>query len=474
MKKEVKRKTFIPKPKSIHNRLPINDQKKRCDKLLQPYYSLIEPGRSDRFKNQSKNNKPQTSPGLSFARSLSHHERYKVAILSWEGLPWTQGGVESILIFEMATALVKNGHEVHVFTRGRKGNPYHRIMNGIHYHCIHIDPDIRMIKGISRFAQQVNQRIKRIESKKSPFDVIHCYNWHHAKIIANIQNGIKRRIVFSPGINGASQKEKKNSELLACRESWETQLIRSSDHIVCFETKGCMHIQKHFSLPPGKVSVIPRDFHWEDFQWVKDPGEIKRKYQIGPVDPLVLFVGELNHDYGPDILVKAIPGLIENYPQIRFLLVGEGELMWPIRIKAHYLLFEHVVRLVGHKEDQDLQELFQAADMVVIPNRTTNSPYQVFAAWSAQKPVIATPAGSCNLIRHLKNGILVYDNSHSIEWGIERILIDWDKGHLIAQDGWREIEQNYTWDAVTQKLGHIYHFEHPDTQKKGEKDRVFK
>jgi glycosyltransferase involved in cell wall biosynthesis len=218
-------------------------------------------------------------------------------------------------------------------------------------------------------------------------------------------------------------------------------------------------------LPAEKISVIPRDFHWEDFQWVNDPGEIKRKYQIGPVDPLVLFVGKLSHDYGTDILAEAIPDLIENHPQLRFLLVGEGELMWPIRIKAHYLLYEHAVRLVGHKEGRDLNELFQAADMVVIPNRKILSPYQVFAAWSAKKPVIATVAGSCNLIRHLENGILVYDNPNSIGWGIERILFDWDRGYEIARNGLREVEQNYTWDAMSQKLAHIYQFDHHGTQK---------
>jgi glycosyltransferase involved in cell wall biosynthesis len=171
---------------------------------------------------------------------------------------------------------------------------------------------------------------------------------------------------------------------------------------------------------------------------------------------MVLFVGGLNDAYGPDIFVDAIPALLKNTPQLRFLLIGGGELEWTIRIKAHYLLFEHAIRLVGHKEGKDLQELVQAADIIVIPNRITTTPFQVLAAWSAKKPIVVTHAGGCGLIKHEENGILVYDNPNSIVWGVERILFDWDKGHEVAQKGWQYIQENFTWDAVGQKIENIY------------------
>ena len=174
----------------------------------------------------------------------------------------------------------------------------------------------------------------------------------------------------------------------------------------------------------------------------------------------------MNNDYGPDILVEAIPALLRNNPQLRFLLVGDGELMWPIRIKAHYLLFEHAIRLIGHKEGKELQELFQAADIVVIPNRNSTSPFQVLAAWSAKKPLVVTHAGSSGLIKHLENGIQVYDNPNSIVWGVERILFDWDKGNEIVQKGWEQIQENYTWDAIGQKIGSIYQSESKKNPKK--------
>jgi glycosyltransferase involved in cell wall biosynthesis len=80
--------------------------------------------------------------------------------------------------------------------------------------------------------------------------------------------------------------------------------------------------------------------------------------------------------------------------------------------------------------------------------------------------VIATHAGSYGLINHLENGIQVYDNPNSIVWGIERVLFDWDKGHEISKTGWEEIQENYTWEAIGQKIDKIYQSEGKKTLKK--------
>ncbi|MBN1226786.1 MAG: hypothetical protein JXA79_07325, partial [Deltaproteobacteria bacterium] len=62
-----------------------------------------------------------------------------------------------------------------------------------------------------------------------------------------------------------------------------------------------------------------------------------------------------------------------------------------------------------------------------------------------------------NLIRHEENGILIYEDSASITWGIERILTDWNKGHEIAQKGWEQIQREYSQGAIFQRIKDLYH-----------------
>ncbi|MGA1840160.1 MAG: glycosyltransferase family 4 protein [bacterium] len=451
------------------SRLPISNKKRGIYKPNISQLIPIELNEGNKKTGPKGEDPKKVQPSLSTKSPSVRNKKQKVAILSWECYPEENNGTESAHINKLAAALVKDGHEIHVFTRSGKKQPANKTIDRVHYHHIHVDSTLPLFKGISIFTNKICERIKKIETKEKPFDIIHCYNWHPARAVKSLQNGIPRRVVFTLHTNGCNEGLAYDNNFRSQQNLLEQELIKTSDSIVCFDQKVCSDIKNRFSLPEEKISIIQKEFHWQDYQWVKDPGEIKKKYDLWPLDPLVLFVGDLNNDYGPDILVDAIPSLLRNNPQLRFLLVGDGELTWPLRIKAHYLLFEHAIRLVGHKEGRDLQELFQAADIVVIPNRVSISPYQVLAAWSAKKPVIATHAGSYGLIKHLENGIQVYDNPNSIVWGIERVLFDWDKGHEISKKGWEEIEHNYTWDAIGHKIDRIYQAESKRAPKKRKK-----
>ena len=78
------------------------------------------------------------------------------------------------------------------------------------------------------------------------------------------------------------------------------------------------------------------------------PGAIKARYQVGPVDPTILYVGDLDTRYGPDVIVKAMPAILRNHKQARLIVVGDGDLLWPLRVYSRYLLLDYAVRLVGH------------------------------------------------------------------------------------------------------------------------------
>src|SRR5262249_52108170 len=81
-----------------------------------------------------------------------------------------------------------------------------------------------------------------------------------------------------------------------------------------------------------------------------DRGAVKARFEVGPIDPTILFVGDLEGRYGPDLLVKAMPAVLRNTPQARLIVVGAGDDYWPLRVYSRYLLLEHAVRLPGSVE----------------------------------------------------------------------------------------------------------------------------
>ena len=247
------------------------------------------------------------------------------------------------------------------------------------------------------------------------------------------------------------------------RSDMSSELSRAIERV---EHDGLQSVQRAIvsdqSVADGAVSLVGdcafklrharQTFPMEAFVSNLDPGEVKARYQIGPVDPIVLFIGDMNHAHGPDILVRAMPALLRNHGRLRAVFVGDGELLWPVRVQARYMLLEHAVRLLGDRRGQELHELIAAADIVVVPSRERTEDWQILAGWAASRPVVATHQVAANLCGHEDNAVLVYPNPHSCVWGVERVLYDGELQGKLGERGRQSLEERFGWTAVGTEL----------------------
>jgi glycosyltransferase involved in cell wall biosynthesis len=201
-----------------------------------------------------------------------------------------------------------------------------------------------------------------------------------------------------------------------------------------------------------RIVLAEQPFPVEPFQQGLDAGTIKARYQVGPIDPTILYIGDLEEPYGPDLLMKAMPAVLKNHPQARLILVGEGSLLWPLRVYARYLNLEHAVRLAGSVVGQALNELVQAADLVAVPSRQSTPWWPIQAAWAARRPVTATHPAAPELLEHEQDSVLAYPSENSIVWGIERILFDADLRANLAQKGYEKIEKRFDWGHMAEQV----------------------
>ncbi len=201
-----------------------------------------------------------------------------------------------------------------------------------------------------------------------------------------------------------------------------------------------------------RIATIREMFPTHRFDSKLDPGAVKARYQVGPVDPTILYVGNLSERYGPDLLVKAMPAVLKNHPQTRLIVAGEGALYWPLRVYTRYLLLEHAVRLVGSVEGQAVHELVAAADVVVVPSRESTPWWPVQAAWAARRPVVTTHPAAPGLLKHESDGVLVYPSENSLVWGIERVLFDAKLRETLADRGAAILDERFGWGIVATQV----------------------
>lgn len=162
---------------------------------------------------------------------------------------------------------------------------------------------------------------------------------------------------------------------------------------------------------------------------------------------VLLTVGRLVERKGHDVLIKALPTIIQSYPTTQYVIVGTGPQENLLQKLVSEMLLDSHVTFVGRVDDRELGNLYEICEIFIMPHRliastmdTEGCPTVFLEAGAHGKPVIGGNAGGvADAILHGKTGYIV--------------------------DGTDE-------DAITEKVLHL--FKHPEIMAKmGEAGRRY-
>ncbi|HVS34171.1 MAG TPA: glycosyltransferase, partial [Gemmataceae bacterium] len=171
-----------------------------------------------------------------------------------------------------------------------------------------------------------------------------------------------------------------------------------------------------------------------------DYGRVKMEVGFGPLDRLIAFVGPMEHWAGPDLLIEALPTLLQRASQLRLAFVGLGGMAGHLEHRAGQLGVGYAVRSLGHVEGPRLTRILRAAEALALPSRY-RYPFDdavVDLARRAGRPVVTTHGGPAHLVRHEENGVVTYDNPGSMVWALDRIIGDPAHAERMGRNGQRD------------------------------------
>jgi glycosyltransferase involved in cell wall biosynthesis len=151
-----------------------------------------------------------------------------------------------------------------------------------------------------------------------------------------------------------------------------------------------------------------------------------------------------------------MPAILRHHPQARLVIVGEGQMLWPLKVYARYLLLEHAIRLPGSVVEQPMYELMQAADIVAVPSREPTPWWPILAGWAARRPVLATHDAAKQLLAHEQDSVLVYPSENSVVWGVERLLYDPELRKVVGEAGRKKLESRFGWNALAEQVEELF------------------
>jgi glycosyltransferase involved in cell wall biosynthesis len=356
------------------------------------------------------------------------------------------GSAVGRFVANVAGALARRKVPVHVFARGA-----FEAAPGVSVHAVGDGPEADLPAQVQEFTHRAtNAFLKQFELATAPVTLLGA-EWSSFPALALLR-GIKNLPTLLAVHSLERQRSDVSSDVSKYVEEIELDGLRAA-RAVLVQDPATVEVARYWAPECADRLVTARQpFPVAPFATNVDPGMVKSRYEVGPVDPTILYVGDLSERYGPDLVLKAMPAILKNNKQARLIVAGAGDQYWRLRVFTRYLLLEHAVRLPGSVEGQAAYELIQAADVVVVPSREATPWWPIQAAWAARRPVVATHNAAPGLVEHGQDALLVYPSENSLVWGVEQILFQPELARELARKGHEKLEERFGWNGVAAQV----------------------
>jgi len=171
--------------------------------------------------------------------------------------------------------------------------------------------------------------------------------------------------------------------------------------------------------------------------------------------PRILFIGELTPNKNQVQLLRAVPALLKQFPNLQVLFAGEGKNLSHLVEIAQSLHISHSVKWLGFR--MDIPDLLRRSSLTVLTSLREGLPVCLLESMAAGKPVIGTNIrGIRDLIEDGINGYLVPPGD--IQATVRACAAILSNPELAAEMGKRNREkaEQYSVDRIIEKISDIY------------------
>lgn len=217
-------------------------------------------------------------------------------------------------------------------------------------------------------------------------------------------------------------------------------------------------ITKH-GIPAKKVVRIYNGIETEHYRADGLEGvrhRVRREYAIHDGEVLIGSVGRLVWQKGFEYLLRAMPAILQEFPNVRFILVGDGPLRQELENLATSLGVRDKLIFTGYSGD--VRSLLAALDIIVIPSVLEGFPMITLEAMAMEKPIVATAIDGINeQIENKKEGLLVAaKNPLEIARALKRLLDDRNYTLLLGKNGRKKVIREFSVEKMITKTMDVY------------------
>jgi glycosyltransferase involved in cell wall biosynthesis len=201
-----------------------------------------------------------------------------------------------------------------------------------------------------------------------------------------------------------------------------------------------------------RVHVVPNGVNVDVFGPDKHDPEVTTRWDLGD-GPVLGFVGGLRPWHGVEVLPALLGRLAGRYPDLRLVIVGDGQLRGELERDLEERGLAHGAVFTGSLPHEEVAALIHRFDVALAPYpRPAHdfyfSPLKLFEYMACGAPVVAASLGQiAEVVRHGETGLLYPPGElDALVASCERLLEDPDLRRRMGRAAAKEIHTHYTWD----------------------------
>jgi glycogen(starch) synthase len=354
---------------------------------------------------------------------MSEERGLRILFLSTEYPPETGWGGIGTYTYNMGRALAERGHEVHVLSVAPRQPERHYLDGQVHVHRFP-HRELWKLRGVRTAPMPVPHLEKALSTYVAhrrlgiEFDVVEYPEWSAEGLLFSLRRDKPTVAHLHASLPlRAHQQGIKTSIPARLAGYLEGLSIRRADAITSPSQALADWTSNHFRLGRRPIPIIRHPAPIPDDSSDEVPDEASGKR-------MVLFVGRLEYNKNPEIIVRAAKLVCEKVAGAEFIFAGGNAPRDGVDYQewltglAEDCDVASRIHFVGHQERQEVEALQRAASIIVVPSRWENFPNVIVEAMVAARPVVAGRVG-----------------------GIPEIISDGETGLLLDSedtDGWAE------------------------------------
>ena len=391
----------------------------------------------------------------------------RVMMLSWEYPPRIVGGIARH-VHELSLALAARGVQVEVVTAPHPGTPAREALRVpkragsaggrlvVHRAGADSVVPIDFLNGIHQLNGSLAETAIQV-LREDRIDLIHAHDWLVAPAGKLLKNAYHIPLVATIHATEHGRNHGIHNDLQHYIHSWEWLLSYEAWRVIVCSKYMAGELHEVLATPEDKLDVIHNGLDLRRLVRKTKVSDDFRHRFAAPDDRIVLFVGRMVREKGAHVLVEALPAVLREHPKARLVLVGGGP-NDHLRRRALALGVMDRVLLTGFVSEEDLQGLYQVAEVAVYPS--LYEPFGIVAleGMGTGVPVVTSDIGGLReVVEHGVSGLLTWaNNAASLAWGINQVLDDPELAAKLAREGQRRVKEHFGWDRIAGQTVEVY------------------